>query len=798
MTRYFGGACILLALWSGSALGQPLSTAFIYQGELSSAGTPATGQHDFRFRLYSADTGGTQLGSTLCSDNVMLSDGRFTQLLDFGNQYSGQKRFLEIEVRTDTGLDCTDATGYTVLSPRQELSAAPNAAYAINAGAANTAVSATTAASAINSNQLNGQPAAFYQSASNLTSGVLLNNRLGGTYSGVLTFSNAGNSFSGSGAGLINLNASSIITGSLDSARLPVPLSLSGSVAGAGLIHGSNSSDALASAGVRGVATGGSESVYGVVGESASTSGFGVYGIAGALSGFTRGVSGVAHSGDGAGVVGEATSDIGFSSGGAFYSYSVDGVGVRGHANATSGGAMGGLFRSNSTNGIGVYGHAIASSGFAIGGQFVSQSSDGHGIYSLASSLSGTTSGVWGVSQSTEGRGIYGLANAASGDSYGGYFVSLSSSGTGVFGLAGEGGANFGGRFESLSESGTGVVGTASANTGNSIGVLGRTESRMGSAVVGEATSSIGLSYAGRFSNAGSPGYGVHAETTSTGGNTVAGYFRSAGVGGIGVVGEATNSGISTGGYFTIASSGGNAVSGYSSSATGTTSAGRFVNQSTSGTGVYAEASALSGTTYGVWGFSNSASIGAYGVWAQGRSGASGTKSFRIDHPADPENKYLLHYSAESPEVINFYSGKVTLDEAGEAIVELPAYFARVNKDPRYTLTAVGAPMPMLHVAVEISDDAIAVGEKAAPGDAVPVCSFRIAGGAPGAKVSWRVEAVRNDLWMRHRAAPVEAEKEGRVKGTYQHPEFYGLPAERGINADLRSPPAPVEPAQAE
>jgi hypothetical protein len=107
---------------------------------------------------------------------------------------------------------------------------------------------------------------------------------------------------------------------------------------------------------------------------------------------------------------------------------------------------------------------------------------------------------------------------------------------------------------------------------------------------------------------------------------------------------------------------------------------------------------------------------------------------------------YLLHYATESPEVINFYSGKATLNTAGEAVVELPRYFAKINKDPRYTLTAVGMPMPMLHVAEEIDEAALNAGATAGPGVPAPLCSFRIAGGAPGAKVSWRVEAVRNDL----------------------------------------------------
>ena len=34
----------------------------------------------------------------------------------------------------------------------------------------------------------------------------------------------------------------------------------------------------------------------------------------------------------------------------------------------------------------------------------------------------------------------------------------------------------------------------------------------------------------------------------------------------------------------------------------------------------------------------------------------SGVKAFRIDHPLDPENKYLLHYCAEGPEPLNVYT----------------------------------------------------------------------------------------------------------------------------------------------
>jgi hypothetical protein len=110
------------------------STVFTYQGSLDDGGVPASGPHDLRFRLFDAASGGAQLGSTLCVDNVTVVEGVFTAQLDFGQQFAttGQ-RHLEIEVRRDTGLTCGSAAGFIVMTPRQQLTATPMASHASGA-----------------------------------------------------------------------------------------------------------------------------------------------------------------------------------------------------------------------------------------------------------------------------------------------------------------------------------------------------------------------------------------------------------------------------------------------------------------------------------------------------------------------------------------------------------------------------------------------------------------------------------------------------------------------------------------
>ncbi|MFN8395733.1 MAG: hypothetical protein U0176_13935 [Bacteroidia bacterium] len=155
-----------------------------------------------------------------------------------------------------------------------------------------------------------------------------------------------------------------------------------------------------------------------------------------------------------------------------------------------------------------------------------------------------------------------------------------------------------------------------------------------------------------------------------------------------------------------------------------------------------------------------------YGVFANGNSGASGVKSFIIDHPSDPGNKYLRHFSIESPEVLNLYRGTVTCDASGFAEVTLPSYFNAVNADISYQLTPIGG-AGQVFVASEVDGSG----------------KFRIGGAAPGQKVCWVVYADRNDAFVRNNPAALEVEPEKRSddRGLYLHPELYGQPEENGL-----------------
>jgi hypothetical protein len=159
------------------------------------------------------------------------------------------------------------------------------------------------------------------------------------------------------------------------------------------------------------------------------------------------------------------------------------------------------------------------------------------------------------------------------------------------------------------------------------------------------------------------------------------------------------------------------------------------------------------------------AQAGAYGVLSNGNLGATGTKTFLIDHPKDPANKTLRHFSVESNEILNIYRGIASFDANGEAKITLPDYFSDINRNPTYQLTPVGGP-GNLYIKKKIENG-----------------QFVIAGGQAGMEVSWTVTAERNDAYLQQnpQQREVEIEKRDGQKGKYFMPQLFNQPNEKAI-----------------
>ena len=168
-----------------------------------------------------------------------------------------------------------------------------------------------------------------------------------------------------------------------------------------------------------------------------------------------------------------------------------------------------------------------------------------------------------------------------------------------------------------------------------------------------------------------------------------------------------------------------------------------------------------------VWtGESNSGPIGLAAdfegdVFVDGTLSAN-TKEFKIDHPLDPANKYLVHASVESSEMMNIYSGNVTTDELGLATVSLPDWFQAENTDFRYQLTVVDERFAQAVISKKIADN-----------------QFTIHTNASNVQVSWQITAVRQDAYAKAHPMVVEQLKGDKERGFYQHPELYGQPKEK-------------------
>ena len=185
--------------------------------------------------------------------------------------------------------------------------------------------------------------------------------------------------------------------------------------------------------------------------------------------------------------------------------------------------------------------------------------------------------------------------------------------------------------------------------------------------------------------------------------------------------------------------------------------------------GTYGEAKNAT-HNYAIYGHAGGTTGFNYAGYFQGNVEVAGNLSksggtFKIDHPQDPENKYLIHSFVESPDMMNVYNGNIKTDATGKAIVTLPSYFEAENKDFKYQLTIVDeTQFAMARVSKKISGN-----------------QFEVMTDKPNIELSWQVTGVRQDAWANKHRVVAEVEKDAADKGHFLHPELFGAGDEKAI-----------------
>jgi hypothetical protein len=368
--------------------------------------------------------------------------------------------------------------------------------------------------------------------------------------------------------------------------------------------------------------------------------------------------------------------------------------------------------RAESNSGRGIFG--LAETGTGVFGQHSSVTGTQPGVqgdtYSTAPSAIGVFGHVVSTTPGGPSAGVLG-ENEGTGSSHYGVWGVDAGDGNGVVGSAPTGRGVFG-----SSPQGTGVRGFSSTATGvqadgGSYGLEALTNNVAGRAVYAHhdgtsdgygvyATTSLGT---GVYAiGAGTSGEGVYGANSTSGNHGAIGLrFRGAegvalNTNGIGVYGQADNGSLSAGVY-------GTSLNGY---------AGRFIGN----VRIDGDLNVIGSVT-------------------------KGGGAFRIDHPLDPQHKYLQHSFVESPQMMNVYNGNVRTDAKGFAVVRLPSWFQALNRSFRYQLTPIGA-FSQAIVWKKIAEN-----------------RFTIRTDKPGVEVSWQVTGVRHDQWANTHRVQVEVPK---------------------------------------
>lgn len=697
------------------------TTAFTYQGRLTDGVSAANGTYEMQFSLFSVSSGPGQIGSTITNSTVTVTNGTFTVTLDFGsNAFDGAGRWLEMAVRK-----ASDPPGFTTLNPRQQITSSPYSIRTLNAAAADSLSAACVGCvQNANINSVAGtKVTGAVANATNASSATTA-----GNVTGIVAIANGGTG--SSTQNFVDLSSNQTTIGGTKTFTGTVSANILNSATqyniGGNRILSNPGSNNLIAGVFAGVNNAGSENTF--VGAWAGSANFNAnnnsfFGSFAGLSNTSGGdntfigwrAGSTNSSGNHNTFVGTAAGQnntTGF--GNLFAGFEAGAANTAGLFNVYIGDSAG---RNSTGNDNAFLGH---NAGFA------NSTAGANAFYGADSGKSNTTGEdnsffgrSSGENNTTAGRNSFfgkgaGKANTTAGEnSFFGYNAGLSNT-------TGNHNTFLGSEAGNANTEGIGHVFVGyRAGAANTTGIF--------SVFIGDSAGQSNLT-------GGSNTFVGHAAgENSTGADNS---FFGAGVAANNVTG-ARNTFIGT-------EAGAGSATGNNNSALGF--------QAGHGAGSLNFATAIGANA--IVNNSNSVVLGraADTVRIPGNlivtgSIAKGSGSFKIDHPLDPENKYLSHSFVESPDMMNVYNGNILTDSKGEAVVTLPDYFQVLNRDFRYQLTVIGQ-FAQAIVLEKIRDN-----------------RFKIKTDKPGVEVSWQVTGIRQDKFAGENRIPNEEMKPADEKG---------------------------------